>query len=77
VVIYGLVVLRFKGFLGFAGARAIMIPLDLCTTEGVRRANGYREAALLGVSRWKTIVHIVMKTASRESSGFCSRSRGR
>jgi len=28
--------------------------------------NGYREAALaLGISRWKTIVHIVMKTASK------------
>src|SRR5581483_8198201 len=28
--------------------------------------NGYREASLaLGVSRWKTIVHIVMKTASK------------
>jgi phosphate transport system permease protein len=28
--------------------------------------NGYREAALaLGIARWKTIVHIVMKTASK------------
>ena len=28
--------------------------------------NGYREASLaLGISRWRTIVHIVMKTASK------------
>jgi phosphate transport system permease protein len=42
-----------------------MIPLILRTTEEVILLvpNGYREAALaLGVSRWKTIVHIVMKT---------------
>ena len=45
-----------------------MIPLILRTTEEVVLLvpNGYREAALaLGVSRWKTIVHIVMKTASK------------
>ena len=71
VVVYGLVVLRFKGFSAYAGGLAlalIMIPLILRTTEEVILLvpNGYREAALaLGVSRWKTIVHIVMKTASR------------
>jgi phosphate transport system permease protein len=71
VVVYGLVVLRFKGFSAYAGSLAlslIMIPLILRTTEEVVLLvpNGYREAALaLGVSRWKTIVHIVMKTASR------------
>ena len=71
IVVYGLVVLRFKGFSGYAGGLAlslIMIPLILRTTEEVVLLvpNGYREAALaLGVSRWKTIVHIVMKTASR------------
>jgi len=71
VVVYGLVVLRFKGFSGYAGGLAlglIMIPLILRTTEEVILLvpNGYREAALaLGVSRWKTIVHIVMKTASK------------
>ena len=70
VVVYGLVVLRFKGFSAYAGGLAlslIMIPLILRTTEEVVLLvpNGYREAALaLGVSRWKTIVHIVMKTAS-------------
>jgi phosphate transport system permease protein len=71
VVVYGLVVLRFKGFSAYAGGLAlglIMIPLILRTTEEVVLLvpNGYREAALaLGVSRWKTILHIVMKTASK------------
>jgi len=71
MVVYGLVVLRFKGFSAYAGGLAlslIMIPLILRTTEEVVLLvpNGYREAALaLGVSRWKTIVHIVMKTASK------------
>jgi phosphate transport system permease protein len=71
VVVYGLIVLRFKSFSAYAGGLAlglIMIPLILRTTEEVVLLvpNGYREAALaLGVSRWKTIVHIVMKTASK------------
>ena len=71
VVVYGLIVLRFKGFSAYAGGLAlglIMIPLIIRTTEEVVLLvpNGYREAALaLGVSRWKTIVHIVMKTASK------------
>ena len=71
VVVYGMVVLRFKGFSTYAGGLAlglIMIPLILRTTEEVILLvpNGYREAALaLGVTRWKTIVHIVMKTASK------------
>jgi len=71
VVVYGLVVLRFKSFSAYAGGLAlglIMIPLILRTTEEVVLLvpNGYREAALaLGVSRWKTIMHIVMKTASK------------
>jgi phosphate transport system permease protein len=71
VVVYGLVVLRFKGFSAYSGGLAlglIMIPLILRTTEEIVLLvpNGYREAALaLGVSRWKTIVYIVMKTASK------------
>lgn len=71
VVVYGLVVLRFKGFSAYAGGLAlglIMIPLILRTTEEVILLvpNSFREAALaLGVARWKTIVHIVMRTASR------------
>jgi len=71
VVVYGLVVLRFKSFSGYAGGLAlglIMVPLILRTTEEVILLvpNGYREAALaLGIARWKTIVHVVMKTASK------------
>lgn len=71
VVVYGLVVLRFKSFSAYAGGLALglmMIPLIMRTTEEVLLLvpNGYREAALaLGVSRWKTIVHIVMRTASK------------
>src|SRR5215471_18568820 len=71
VVVYGLVVLRFKTFSALAGGLAlglIMIPLVMRTTEEVLLLvpNGYREASLaLGVSRWQTIVHIVMKTASK------------
>ncbi|MBV9618160.1 MAG: phosphate ABC transporter permease PstA [Verrucomicrobia bacterium] len=71
VVVYGLVVLRFKGFSAYAGGFAlglIMIPLILRTTEEVILLvpNGYREASLaLGIARWKTIVHVVMKTASK------------
>jgi phosphate transport system permease protein len=71
VVVYGLVVIRFKSFSGYAGGLALgfmMIPLIMRTTEEVLLLvpNGYREASLaLGISRWKTIVHIVMKTASK------------
>ena len=71
VVVYGIAVLPFKGFSAFAGALALglmMIPLIMRTTEEVVLLvpNGYREAALaLGIARWKTIVHIVMKTASK------------
>ena len=71
VVIYGVVVIRFKSFSAIAGGLALglmMIPLIMRTTEEVLLLvpNGYREAALaLGISRWKTIFHIVMKTASK------------
>jgi phosphate transport system permease protein len=71
IVVYGMVVLRFKGFSAYAGGLAlglIMIPLILRTTEEVILLvpNGYREASLaLGIARWKTIVHVVMKTASK------------
>jgi phosphate transport system permease protein len=71
VVVYGLVVLPFKGFSAYAGGLALglmMIPLIMRTTEEVLLLvpNGYREAALaLGISRWRTIVNIVMKTASK------------
>jgi phosphate transport system permease protein len=71
VVVYGLVVLQFKSFSAYAGGLALgfmMIPLIMRTTEEVLLLvpNGYREASLaLGISRWRTIVHIVMKTASK------------
>jgi len=71
VVVYGLIVLRFKSFSALAGGLALglmMIPLIMRTTEEVLLLvpNGYREASLaLGISRWKTIVHVVMKTASQ------------
>jgi phosphate transport system permease protein len=71
VVVYGLIVLRFKSFSAYAGGLAlgfIMIPLIMRTTEEVLLLvpAGYREASLaLGIGRWKTIVHIVMKTASK------------
>jgi phosphate transport system permease protein len=71
VVVYGLVVIPFKTFSAYAGGIALgfmMIPLIMRTTEEVLLLvpNGYREAALaLGISRWKTIFHIVMKTASK------------
>lgn len=71
VVVYGIVVLRFKSFSAYAGGLALglmMIPLIMRTTEEVLLLvpNGYREAALaLGISRWKTICHIVMPTASK------------
>ena len=71
VVVYGLVVLRFKSFSAYAGGLALgcmMVPLIMRTTEEVLLLvpNGYREASLaLGIARWKTIVHIVMKTASK------------
>ncbi len=71
VVVYALIVLRFKSFSAYAGGAALgfmMIPLIMRTTEEVLLLvpNGYREASLaLGISRWRTIVHIVMKTASK------------
>jgi phosphate transport system permease protein len=71
VVVYGLVVLRFKSFSAYAGGLAlgfIMIPLIMRTSEEVLLLvpTGYREASLaLGIPRWKTIVYIVMKTASK------------
>jgi len=69
IVAYALVVIPMKGFSAFAGGVALgfmMIPLVMRTTEEVLLLvpNGYREAALaLGISRWKVIVRIVVKTA--------------
>jgi len=69
IVAYALIVVPMKGFSAYAGGFALglmMIPLIIRTTEEVLLLvpNGYREAALaLGISRWKMIVRIVMKTA--------------
>jgi len=69
VVVYGLFVEPMKGFSAYAGGIALgvlMVPLIMRTTEEVLVLvpQSYREAALaLGIVRWKTIVHIVMKTA--------------
>jgi phosphate transport system permease protein len=69
MVVYALVVVPTKTFSAWAGGIVlglIMVPLVMRTTEEVLRLvpNGYREAALaLGVSRWRTIVQIVVRTA--------------
>jgi phosphate transport system permease protein len=71
IVINGLVVIPMKSYSAYAGGLALgclMIPLVMRTTEEVLVLvpHGYREAALaLGIARWKTTVHIVMKTAAR------------
>ena len=71
MVVYGLAVLPFKASPLYAGGLALglmMIPLIMRTTEEVILLvpNGYREAALaLGIPRRKTVVRIVMKTASK------------
>lgn len=68
---YALVVVPMKGFSTWAGGLAlgfIMIPLVLRTTEEVLVLvpNAYREAALaLGLSRWKIITQIVVRTAMK------------
>ncbi len=71
IVINGLIVVTMRSFSAYAGGAALgclMIPLIMRTTEEVLVLvpRGYREAALaLGISRWRTTVHIVMKTAAR------------
>ncbi len=69
MVVYALMVFPMKKFSAWAGGVVlgmIMIPLVMRTTEEVLLLvpNGYREAALaLGISRWRTIVQIVVRTA--------------
>lgn len=69
MVVYALVVVPLKRFSALAGGIVlgmIMIPLIMRTTEEVLRLvpNGYREAALaLGIAHWRTILHIVVRTA--------------
>jgi phosphate transport system permease protein len=69
IVVYGLLVMPMHGFSALAGGVVLglmMIPLVMRTTEEVLQLvpAGYREAALaLGISRWRTIVQIVIRTA--------------
>ena len=67
--IYGIVVLAY-GYNGVAGALALtvlLIPIVTRSTEGVMRLvpADLREASLaMGIPRWKTIVRIVIPTAT-------------
>jgi phosphate transport system permease protein len=69
MVVYALVVVPMHGFSAWAGGIVLgmmMIPLIMRTAEEVLALvpNGYREAALaLGISQWRTIVQIVVRTA--------------
>ncbi len=70
IVVYGLLVApHLPGFSALAGGVVLglmMIPLVMRTSEEVLRLvpGGYREAALaLGISQWKMIVQIVLRTA--------------
>lgn len=69
IVVYALVVVPMHGFSALAGGIVLglmMIPLVMRTTEEVLHLvpGGYREAALaLGISKWKTILQIVVRTA--------------
>lgn len=66
---FGVVVTATGGFSAFAGAVSLailMIPVITRTTEEIVRLvpNSIREASLgLGVSRWKTIMRVVVPTA--------------
>jgi phosphate transport system permease protein len=69
IVVYALIVVPMHSFSAIAGGVVLgmmMIPLVMRTTEEVLQLvpGGYREAALaLGISKWKTIVQIVIRTA--------------
>ena len=68
IFVYIIIVLAMKGFSGFAGAVAlaiIMIPIVARTTEESLKIvpRTLREASIaLGVSRWRTVLKIVMST---------------
>src|SRR5271157_3291797 len=69
MVVYLILVVPFKTFSAYAGGVALglmMIPLVMRTTEEVLVLvpQSYREAALaLGITRWKVITVIVVRTA--------------
>jgi phosphate transport system permease protein len=70
VVVYATVVVRMKHFSAFAGAASlaiVMLPLVTRTTDTLARTvpDSLREAALaLGVSRWRTAIFVVLRTAA-------------
>jgi phosphate transport system permease protein len=69
-VVYATVVVRMKHFSTLAGAGALailMLPLVARTTDELARTvpASLREAALaLGASRWRTAIHVVLRTAA-------------
>jgi len=69
MVVYLILVVPFKTFSAYAGGVALglmMVPLVMRTTEEVLVLvpQSYREAALaLGITRWKVIMVIVVRTA--------------
>ncbi len=69
MVAYAIAVVPFRTFSAYSGGLAlgfIMVPLVLRTTEEVLVLvpRSYREAALaLGIPRWRTIVHVALRTA--------------
>jgi phosphate transport system permease protein len=69
LVVYTLVVVPMHGFSALAGGIVLglmMISLVMRTTEEVLHLvpGGYREASLaLGISKWKTVLQIVVRTA--------------
>ena len=71
IVVYGLIVLRMGNFSALAAGIAlaiIMLPIVARSSEEMLRLvpHSQREAALaLGISRWRTILSVVMPSAQR------------
>ncbi len=71
IVVWGLLVVPMHTYSALAGGVVLgmmMIPLVMRTTEEVLQLvpGGYREAAFaLGISKWKTIVQIILRTAMK------------
>jgi phosphate transport system permease protein len=68
IFVYGLLVLAmdFNAFAGAVSLAILMVPIITRTTEEILRLvpNSLREASLaLGVSRWKTIMRVVLPAA--------------
>ncbi len=71
IVVYALIVVPMKGASAYAGGLAlglIMIPMVMRSTEQMlsRVPHSYREAAMaLGIPKWKSVIHIVLKAAGK------------